>query len=104
MPHIISVSDVYKSLDGTLNTISCTCDYIVPKHYIKLFFSRYLPIDEQRLRTVINMAANKASMSVTTAGHMFAIRSAASGLTPAASLSEMYSGLTQVGQLNTNVA
>ena len=60
------------------------------------FFLRYLPIDEQKLRTIINMAANKATMSVTDAGHMYAMRSASNGLTPAANLSEMFFGLTQV--------
>jgi Zn-dependent M16 (insulinase) family peptidase len=42
------------------------------------------------------MAANKATMSVTDAGHIYAMQSASNGLTPAASLSEMFSGLTQV--------
>ena len=59
-------------------------------------YSRFSPIDEQKLKTIITMAANKASMSVTAAGHMYAMRSAAEGLTPAASLSEVLSGLTQV--------
>ena len=35
-------------------------------------------------------------MSVANCGHLFAIRAASSGLTPAASISEIFSGMTQV--------
>ena len=35
-------------------------------------------------------------MSVANSGHLFAIRAASSGLTPAASISEIFSGMTQV--------
>jgi Zn-dependent M16 (insulinase) family peptidase len=55
-----------------------------------------LKIDEKRLRIIIKIEASKASMNVTAAGHLFAIRSSASGLTPATSLMELFSGLTQV--------
>jgi Zn-dependent M16 (insulinase) family peptidase len=59
-------------------------------------FCRCAPYQEQRLRTIINIAANNAAMSVSNSGHILAVRSASSGLTPSASMSEIFSGLTQV--------
>ena len=57
-------------------------------------------LDERRLKTIINIAANNAAMGVPNAGHLLAIRSASSGLTPSASVSEIFSGLTQVCAYN----
>ena len=63
---------------------------------ILLNLCRCAPYQEQRLRTIINIAANNAAMSVSNSGHILAVRSASSGLTPSASMSEIFSGLTQV--------
>ena len=52
--------------------------------------------DEERLRTILNVVANNAAMNVPSRGHLFAIRSASSGLTPTANMSEIFMGLTQV--------
>ena len=52
--------------------------------------------EEQRLRTIINITANNAAMSIPSSGHLLAIRSASSGLTPSANMSEIFAGLTQV--------
>ncbi|XP_065648891.1 presequence protease, mitochondrial isoform X2 [Hydra vulgaris] len=49
-----------------------------------------------RLRTLINSAASDLSQSVAQSGHLYAMACAAKGLTPAAQLSELFSGLRQV--------
>ena len=76
--------------------MSVTVHYCTEIALKNIFLFRFLPIDEEKLRVIINMAANRARMGVNTAGHIYAMRSAASGLTPATSMSEIFSGLTQV--------
>ena len=65
-------------------------------HVHGIILLRCAPFQEQRLRTIINIAANNAAMSVSNSGHILAVRSASSGLTPSANMSEIFSGLTQV--------
>ena len=52
--------------------------------------------DHTRLRTVINQVRTSMENSVPGAGHSFAARCAASGLTPAAAVREEWNGMTQL--------
>ncbi len=52
--------------------------------------------DLKRMHTVINQVKTSLENSIPGAGHSYANRSAASGLTPAARLREMWNGLEQV--------
>ena len=74
---------------------ACSATHAAYVH-ILLNMCRCAPFQEQRLRTIINIAANNAVMSVSNSGHILAVRSASQGLTPSASMSEIFSGLTQV--------
>ncbi len=55
--------------------------------------------DLKRLHTVINQVKASLENSIPGAGHSYAARSAASGLTPAARLREMWNGLEQYRQI-----
>ncbi|KAL9969305.1 hypothetical protein ACROYT_G021504 [Oculina patagonica] len=59
-------------------------------------FSRPTLNNTERLRTLINMLASDLAMSVSNAGHLYAMALAASSLSPAAHLSEQFGGLSQV--------
>ena len=50
------------------------------------------------------MAASNMAMSIASAGHNFAMAASASHLSPAARLSELFGGITQVGECVQDVA
>lgn len=52
--------------------------------------------DSARLQTLIRMSASDLASELANAGHSFAMTHSASSLTPAAKLSEMFDGMTQV--------
>ena len=52
--------------------------------------------DRERLQTLVNMAATNMAMSIANAGHSFAMAASARDLSPAARLSELFGGITQV--------
>ena len=52
--------------------------------------------DQERLQTLVNMAATNMAMSIANAGHSFAMAASARDLSPAAHLSELFGGITQV--------
>ena len=55
--------------------------------------------DQERLQTLVNMAATNMAMSIANAGHSFAMAASARDLSPAAHLSELFGGITQVRPL-----
>ena len=55
--------------------------------------------DQERLQTLVNMAATNMAMSIANAGHSFAMAASARDLSPAAHLSELFGGITQVWPL-----
>ncbi|XP_048237962.1 presequence protease, mitochondrial-like isoform X1 [Haliotis rufescens] len=52
--------------------------------------------DLNRLTTLINMAASDMASSLSNSGHSYAMKHSSAGLSPAAQLSETFSGVTQV--------
>ena len=66
--------------------------------HITFFHSPNLQ-DQERLQTLVNMAATNMAMSIANAGHSFAMAASARDLSPAAHLSELFGGITQVWPL-----
>ena len=50
----------------------------------------------ERLRTLVDMYASNMATSIADSGHLYAMMSSASSLSPAAQLSETFNGMTQV--------
>jgi len=60
--------------------------------------------DQERLQTLVNMAATNMAMSIANAGHSFAMAASARDLSPAAHLSELFGGITQVNLYDKTLA
>lgn len=96
--HVSSHHSDMKAFEQGLSFSSHCLDKNLP-HMFYLWgeiFSRPTLNDLERLRTLINMLASDLAMSVAHSGHLYAMALASSSLSPAAHLSEQFSGLSQV--------
>lgn len=96
--HVSSHHSEMKAFEQGLSFSSHCLDKNLP-HMFYLWgeiFSRPTLNDLERLRTLINMLASDLAMSVAHSGHLYAMALASSSLSPAAHLSEQFSGLSQV--------
>lgn len=65
---------------------------------ISLYYCRPNLTNIVRLRTLVDMFASNMATSIAGVGHVFAMTASASSLTPAARLTEIFNGITQVQQ------